>query len=85
MIPQLAALAGLVGSGAIAKMEQDRKAPAAMDKYKEREEQKEKNRRETEAEIKRESRGMKSGGKVSSASARADGIAQRGKTKGRFV
>ena len=28
--------------------------------------------------------GMKSGGKVSSASARADGIAQRGKTKGRI-
>ena len=31
------------------------------------------------------SRGMKSGGKVSSASKRADGIAQRGKTKGRMV
>ena len=29
--------------------------------------------------------GMKSGGKVSSASSRADGIAQRGKTKGRMV
>ena len=29
--------------------------------------------------------GMKKGGKVSSASSRADGIAQRGKTKGRFV
>ena len=29
--------------------------------------------------------GMKKGGKVSSASKRADGIAQRGKTKGRFV
>jgi hypothetical protein len=28
--------------------------------------------------------GMKSGGKVSSASSRADGIAQRGKTKGRM-
>jgi hypothetical protein len=28
---------------------------------------------------------MKSGGKVSGASKRADGIAQRGKTKGRFV
>ena len=27
---------------------------------------------------------MKSGGKVSSASSRADGIAQRGKTKGRI-
>jgi hypothetical protein len=30
-------------------------------------------------------RGMKSGGKVSSASKRADGIAQRGKTRGRIV
>ena len=30
------------------------------------------------------SRGMKSGGKVSSASKRADGIAQRGKTRGKF-
>ena len=31
------------------------------------------------------SKGMKKGGKVSSASSRADGIAQRGKTKGRMV
>ena len=30
-------------------------------------------------------RGMKKGGKVSSASARADGCAVRGKTKGRMV
>jgi hypothetical protein len=29
--------------------------------------------------------GMKKGGKVSSASSRADGVAQRGKTKGRMV
>jgi len=29
--------------------------------------------------------GMKKGGKVSSASSRADGIAQRGKTKGRYL
>lgn len=29
--------------------------------------------------------GMKKGGKVSSASSRADGIAQRGKTKGRML
>jgi len=28
---------------------------------------------------------MKKGGKVSSASSRADGIASKGKTKGRFV
>jgi hypothetical protein len=30
-------------------------------------------------------RGMKAGGKVKSASSRADGIAQRGKTKGRMI
>jgi len=49
---------------------------------------------ETDPEIKRETRGMKKGGKVkkyasggsvSSASKRADGCAQRGKTKGRIV
>ena len=40
------------------------------------------------AELLRESRrgqGMKKGGKVSSASKRADGIAQRGKTRGRMI
>lgn len=31
------------------------------------------------------SKGMKKGGKVSSASSRADGIAKRGKTKGRYI
>ena len=47
--------------------------------------------RETAAEIKRETRSTvpegryAKGGKVSSASKRADGIAQRGKTRGRFV
>jgi hypothetical protein len=45
-------------------------------------ERKEKAEREAAAELKRESRGMKAGG---TASARADGIAQRGKTKGRMV
>ena len=42
---------------------------------------------EGEAELRRESRGMKKGGKVkmSSASKRADGIASRGKTRGRMV
>lgn len=34
---------------------------------------------------KSKAKGMKKGGKVSSASSRADGIAQRGKTKGRMV
>lgn len=39
--------------------------------------------KEAASELQRESRGMKKGGKVS-ASSRADGIAQRGKTKGRM-
>ena len=39
--------------------------------------------RELESQNRRESRGMKKGGQVS-ASRRADGIAQRGKTKGRM-
>ena len=42
--------------------------------------------REAGAEERREARGMKKGGSVkSSASKRADGIAVKGKTKGRFV
>jgi len=41
--------------------------------------------RELESQNKRESRGMKKGGMTSSASSRADGIAKRGKTKGRMV
>jgi hypothetical protein len=49
--------------------------------------------REAEAEMKRETRGkakggsikMAKGGTVSSASKRADGIAQRGKTRGRYL
>lgn len=45
-------------------------------------ERKEKAEREAAAELKRESRGMKAGG---TASARADGIAQRGKTRGKLV
>ena len=42
---------------------------------------------QSDAELKRESKGKaeyKKGGKVSSASSRGDGIAQRGKTKGRM-
>jgi hypothetical protein len=38
--------------------------------------------REAAAEERREARGMKKGGAVKSASSRADGIAQRGKTRG---
>lgn len=41
--------------------------------------------REAAAEERREARGMKKGGKVKSASYRADGIAQRGKTRGKMV
>lgn len=41
--------------------------------------------REYAAEERREARGKKKGGVVKSASTRADGIAQRGKTKGRMV
>ena len=42
--------------------------------------------REAAAEERREARGKKKGGVVkSSASKRADGIAQRGKTKGRYI
>ena len=49
-------------------------------------ERREKAEREAAAELKRESqRGMKAGGKVSSASSRGDGIAAKGKTKGRMV
>jgi hypothetical protein len=40
---------------------------------------------EAKSELKRETRGMKKGGTVKSASSRADGIAQRGKTRGRMV
>ena len=47
---------------------------------------KEAEEREAKDEMKRETRGMKKGGMVkSSASKRADGIAMRGKTRGRMV
>ena len=82
-IPLLAKLAALGGAG----------TALVMDNKKEREkikkmveEDKEKNKRETEAEKKRETRGMKKGGSVkSSASKRADGIAVKGKTRGKMV
>ncbi len=48
-------------------------------------EKREAEEREAAAELKRESsRGMKKGGFVGSASKRADGIAQRGKTRGKM-
>jgi len=45
----------------------------------------EKVQKQYEAQDKQEGRGMKAGGKVSSASKRADGIAVKGKTRGRMV
>jgi hypothetical protein len=45
----------------------------------------EKSQKQYEAQDKQEGPGMKKGGKVSSASKRADGCATKGKTKGRFV
>ena len=36
------------------------------------------------SELKRETRGKKAGGSIRSASSRADGIAQRGKTRGKM-
>ena len=50
-----------------------------------RKQKREKAKRESDSEMRRETRGMKKGGTVKSASVRADGIAQRGKTKGRIV
>ena len=56
------------------------------DYIKERDERKAAKEREAKDEIKRETRGMKKGGMVkSSASKRADGVAIKGKTKGRVV
>jgi len=47
--------------------------------------EKEKLQKQYEDQDKQEGRGMKKGGKVSSASKRADGCAQRGKTRGKMV
>jgi hypothetical protein len=40
---------------------------------------------EADAEVKRETRGMKKGGMISSASKRADGCVTKGKTKGKMI
>jgi hypothetical protein len=56
----------------------------AASKYKASKEEEKDLDRELADQMKRETRGMKKGGKVS-ASSRGDGIAQRGKTKGRMV
>jgi len=47
-----------------------------------RKQKREKAKRESDSEMRRETRGKKKGGAVKSASSRADGIAQRGKTRG---
>ena len=44
-----------------------------------------KSMRKQHPELSEDAQGMKKGGKVSSASSRADGCAVKGKTKGRFV
>jgi hypothetical protein len=63
--------------------------PAAIarnaQKDREREEEEAAEIAAAEAAEGRSTQGMKKGGKVSSASSRADGCAQRGKTKGRMV
>ena len=55
------------------------------DRVKAADAKKEQEARETKDEMKRETRGMKKGGAVSSASKRADGCAIKGKTRGRMV
>lgn len=64
-----------------------KKMRGAYDKYQASSEKKDAADREMADQVRRESRGVeyKKGGKVSKASSRADGIAQKGKTKGRFV
>ena len=57
---------------------------SGVNQYKNAKEQEAALDRELENQTKRESRGMKKGGVVS-ASKRADGIAQRGKTRGKMV
>ena len=72
--------ASAAGTAAMALGQEGRRKAAEAAK-----ERKEQESRESAAEMKRETRGMKKGGVVSSASKRADGIAIKGKTKGRFV
>jgi len=67
-------------------LEERRNDPRYFEKLLRVGEAKQRKQREAAAELKRESRGMKKGGVVkSSASKRADGIATKGKTKGRMV
>ena len=55
------------------------------DRVKAAEAKKDQEARETKDEMRREARGMKKGGAVSSASKRADGCAVKGKTRGKMV
>jgi hypothetical protein len=57
----------------------------AIEKYRRASTEQDAADREMEAQDRRESRGMKSGGSVGSASKRADGCAVKGKTKGRMI
>ena len=60
-------------------------AAAVGEKSRNERDEAEQEKREAKDEMKRETRGMKNGGKVSSASKRADGCAVKGKTRGRMV
>ena len=57
----------------------------ASDRIKKERDEEKKLQEQYEEQDKQEGRGMKKGGKVSSASKRADGCAVRGKTKGRII
>ncbi len=57
----------------------------ASDRIKKERDEEKKLQEQYEEQDKQEGRGMKKGGKVSSASKRADGCAQRGKTRGKIV
>ena len=80
---------GTTGLGTLAANEiaADRRRKEA-EKAAEEKEVREQQDREAAAEMRRETRGQvkfKKGGAIKSASARADGIAKRGKTRGRIV
>ena len=77
----------VTGEGAMGKMlNPDKAAEIAAEEQARAEAAAEQANMERQAKIAAEySGGMKKGGKVKSASSRADGIAQRGKTKGRMV
>jgi hypothetical protein len=73
----------VTGEGAMGQMLNP--AEAGKIAAKEQEEKERQSIMATQARMKLAGAGMKKGGKVSSASSRADGIAQRGKTRGTMV